>query len=390
MAWPYRNTVLACTFLAYFTTVAARLVLSPLIPSMTAAFDVTTGTIGLALTGMWGAYALTQYPSGILGERFGERRVIVASVVLTTVGSAFLAFSPTFAVFATVALLLGAGAGLHAPVGAALLTDLFEDTGRALGFHSAAAQVAGLLAPIAAAFVGVRYGWRAGVLVGAAIGLMVIALVVTGIRPTPAARPDERLRTRLDPGAIFGMLARPSVAYTTVVGSIGMFSWQSFASFFPTLLVTYHGVGTQLASTVFGAVFLVSAPGLVVLGRLSDRVGRDPAIAGSLLAAAAAIAIFVASAGLPALVLGSLLMGLGMSWSGVLQSRYMDRFTADERGSGIGLARTAYFLVGATGNAVTGFLGGAAGWPAAFGLVVGLLLVAVALMGVNRVAGLGL
>lgn len=390
MEWRYRNSVLVLTFLAYFTTMAARLVISPQIPSISLAFDVTEGTIGLALTGMWGAYALTQYPSGILGERFGERTVIVASVGLTTVASVLLAFSPTFLVFAAFAVFLGAGAGLHAPVGAALLTDMFDNTGRALGFHSAAAQVAGLLAPIASAFVGVRHGWGAGLLVGAAFGIVIFALVFWGIRPTPPARPDERLGDRLDPGAIVDLFSRPSIAYTTVIGSIGMFSWQSFASFFPTLLVTFHDVGTQLASTVFGAVFFVSAPGLPILGRLSDRFGPDPVLAGSLLAAAGAIALFVASTGPTALVAGSLLMGIGMSWSGVLQARYMDRFSEDERGSGIGLARTAYFLVGATGNAVTGILGSAVGWPTAFSFVVALLLVGVTLIGVNRVAGLGL
>jgi len=173
MEWRCRNSVLGLTFLAYFTTMAAQLVISAQIPSISTAFHGSERVIGLALTGMGSAYALTQSPSGILGERFGERTVTLVSVGLTTFASVLLAFSPTFLVFAGLTVFQGAGAGLKFPVGAALLSKMFENTGRALGFHSATAQVAGLLAPIASAYVGVRHGWGAGLLVSAAAGLAI-------------------------------------------------------------------------------------------------------------------------------------------------------------------------------------------------------------------------
>jgi MFS family permease len=115
--WRYRNAVLGLTVLAYVTTMAARLVISPRIPSTSAAFQAYEGTIVLAPTGMWGAYALTQYPSGILGERFGQRTVILASVGLSTNASVLLALSPTCLVFAALTVFPGAGGGLHAPSG---------------------------------------------------------------------------------------------------------------------------------------------------------------------------------------------------------------------------------------------------------------------------------
>ncbi len=80
MNWRYRHTVLGlCTF-AFASTMLARLVISPVVPDVTDGFGVSTGAVGLALSGMWAAYALTQFPSGILGDRFGERRVILAAV----------------------------------------------------------------------------------------------------------------------------------------------------------------------------------------------------------------------------------------------------------------------------------------------------------------------
>jgi len=116
MEWRYRNTVLGLTVLPSFTTMAARLVISPRIPSTSAAFHVSEGRIGLAPTGMWGAYGLTQYRSGIAGGRFGEQ-IILASVGLSTNASVLLALSPTCLVFAALTVFPGAGGGLHAPSG---------------------------------------------------------------------------------------------------------------------------------------------------------------------------------------------------------------------------------------------------------------------------------
>ena len=40
-------------------------------------FEITKGAIGLTLTPMWLAYAVFQFPSGLLGDCYGERTVIV-------------------------------------------------------------------------------------------------------------------------------------------------------------------------------------------------------------------------------------------------------------------------------------------------------------------------
>ena len=122
----YRYTVLGFCLFSYFATMAARTAVSPVLPSIREEFLVSNAAMGLVLTGMWGAYALTSYPSGVLGDRYGERRVVLAAVGLTAVGSGLLAVSPTYTTFLLSALFLGAGAGLYYPVAAMLLEGLFE------------------------------------------------------------------------------------------------------------------------------------------------------------------------------------------------------------------------------------------------------------------------
>jgi predicted MFS family arabinose efflux permease len=56
--WSYRYTVLVLATLAFFATMVARLVISPVVPEITDAYGVTNTAVGFALTGMWLAYAL--------------------------------------------------------------------------------------------------------------------------------------------------------------------------------------------------------------------------------------------------------------------------------------------------------------------------------------------
>jgi YNFM family putative membrane transporter len=387
--WRGRHGVLVLAFLAALSTNLVRVVLSPLLPAITETFGVTTGTIGLALTGMWAAVALTQLPSGLLADRFGERPVVLASLGLTTVGGGLLALTPSFLAFAVVVGLLGAGVGLYYPAGTALLTRRFEDTGGALGVHAAAGPAGGLLAPLVATALSSRYDWRAGVAAGAVVALATLALLARGIGPTPALRPDERLRDRVDLAVFGALLARPRIAYTTVIAVATGYTWQAFVSFFPLFLVQYHGLSPGRAGLFFGAIFAASVVGLPVVGRLSDTFGRDAILALVLCLVAVGFTLFLTVDG-SGLLVGVVVTASGMNWGGVLHSRYMDALGSDERGTGFGLVRTVSVLLGAAGNVVTGTVAQFAGWPVAYGVVVVLLLAVVGSLVANRALGVGL
>ncbi|MFC7172766.1 hypothetical protein ACFQL0_04165 [Haloplanus litoreus] len=88
------------------------------------------------------------------------------------------------------------------------------------------------------------------------------------------------------------------------------------------------------------------------------------------------------------MVPGAGLVGLGLSWPGVVNSRFMDHLAADERGTGFGLVRTVVLLVSSLGSGVTGTVAEAVGWFAAYGVVAALLAALVALVVGNRVLGI--
>ena len=369
--WSYQGAVLGACTLAFFATMAARLAISPVVPAIGDAFAVSNSAIGLALTGMWLAYALAQFPSGLLADRYGERRIILVAVGGTAVASGLLAASPTYAVFLVGTVVLGGVAGLHFSVATSLLTRTLPNTGSAIGIHTAGAPVAGVLVPLAAGAVGVWLGWRWAVALGLVVALPAALLFAIVVEPIEPVRPDESVWSRLRVRPLFELLTRPPIALTMGLCVAGAFVWQATASFLPAFLIEYHGYSGTVASALFSAYFVVQGVAQPGLGTLSDRIGRDSAAAMAVAIGVVGYVGLVAGPGLWVVSGGVVLAGLAMSWGAALLPKFMDHLGDDERSVGFGLIRSAYMVLGAAGSVVTGAAADLLGWgPAFLGLAV--------------------
>jgi MFS family permease len=353
---------------------AARLVISPVVPSISDAFAVPNGAIGLALTGMWLGYALSQFPSGLLADRYGERSIILVAVGGTAVASTLLAFASSYAMFLVGTAVLGTVAGLHYSVATSLLTRTTDQIGTAIGIHTAGAPVAGVLAPMAAGAVGAWMGWRWAVALGTAFAVPVVGLVVYVVRARPPVRPNESVWGRFKIGPLADLLRRPPIARTVILSAVGMFVWQATASFLPTFFVAYHGYSEATAGALFSAYFLVQGATQPGLGALSDRIGRDLAASLSIGVGIVGYGLLVMGTGLSMAAVAVACAGLSMGWGAALMPKFMDHLDEHERSAGFGLVRTVYMVLGASGSVVTGFVADVFGWGVAF-LVLVLLLV---------------
>lgn len=154
--WRYRHTVLLLCVLAYFDVRFIEFALSLVFPNIEAALGTSVFTIGDAVTASTVTYALSQLPSGALGDRFGER-VIIAALGLTGVASLVLLVAPVGGAIVVGMSIIGAVTGTYYSPATALLSDLFEHTGRAIGIHRVGAQIVGLTGPVVT-FLSVTYG----------------------------------------------------------------------------------------------------------------------------------------------------------------------------------------------------------------------------------------
>lgn len=388
--WTYAHTVLTFSTLAFFGTMLGRLSISPVIPLITDGFAITNTTVGLALTGMWMAYAISHFPSGIAGDRYGERSIIIVALLGTALMGMVVAVAPSVGVFIAGVVLLGAFAGLHYSTATNLLARTHDNLGFAIGIHTIGAPAGGLIAPIAAAWVGYRYGWRPAVALGALVAVpiaLVFALRITPMRPR---FPDTPMRERIHPSDVTGFLMRPRILFTALFAFSGAFVWQGVASFLPTFLIDYHDLSVTFAGVLFSLYFLIQALSKPLLGRISDIFPRDAGIGVSLITGATGMAGFILSDGLVGVLFSVILIGTGLGMAVTVEPRFMDIMSDEEQGMGFGLIRMVFLMLSALGSVSMGFLADTFGWAVAFLGMSGGLLMLLLILAVNTIFRWGL
>lgn len=389
MRWRYRETVLTLCTAAFFVTMFGRLAISPVVPAITDDFGVSKATIGLALTGMWFAYGLAQYPSGLLADRFGERAVILVAIGGTGVMGLLIAIAPIYPVFFVFTVLLGVVAGLHFSVSTSFVSRMYDDVGLPIGVHNLGGPAAGLIAPVLVAWVALRYDWRTAMVLTAALALPVFVLFVRRIRPREPRRPGSRLRDRIQVRPAIELLSRPEIAFTVCIAVIINFVWQGLASFLPTFFVEFHDFSPALASGFFSAYFALQGVIQVGIGDLSDRYDRDGVSIGCLAVYIVGLALLVVSSRIEMLAVAVLLTAFGTSVFTPVTARFMDILSDAERNAGFGLVQSVNVVLGSFGSVAVGLFAEFLGWSVAFGVLTALICVALGAFVVNSVVGLG-
>lgn len=387
--WRYRHTVLALCVLAYFGVRFIEFALSLVFPDIEDALGTSVFTIGVAVTASTITYAMSQLPSGALGDRFGERAVIIAALGLTGLGSFVLAAAPVGGFIVLGMAVIGAVSGAYYSPATALLSDLFKQTGRAIGIHRIGAQVVGLTSPIVT-FVSVTYGWRTVPFLSGLMALSVLVGFGLFVQSRTPIQPDRSLRERIQPSRLTALLSRPNVAFTTAIAGFGQFADTATFSFLPYILREYHGLSLELAGGLFTLYFVVLALTQPAIGWLSDHWGRDSVTVGTLLLGVIGYLVLLSRSTVAVIIIAVVLVGLGMGWSPPIQSRAIDQLADTERGTGFGLIRTVYIAFAGLCGVVIGGAVTISGWASAIVILAVVLAVPAVALGANTVFRLGL
>jgi EmrB/QacA subfamily drug resistance transporter len=166
-------------------------VLSVAIPTLANALHATESDLQWFSSGYLLVLAAAMLPAGLLGDRYGRKRVMLASLVLFGAGSAACAFAPSAGAFTAARFVLGlAGAGIVVMV-LSNLTVLFDEKERprAVGVWAAANFLALPVGPVLGGWLLTHAWWGWVFLLNVPITL--VALVVAG-----ALVPESRAPVR--------------------------------------------------------------------------------------------------------------------------------------------------------------------------------------------------
>jgi ACS family glucarate transporter-like MFS transporter len=295
-----RWRILLILALASFVSYVLRTNLSFAAPEMMADLGLSEIQWGYVLAAFTAGYAVFQFPGGILGDRFGPRRVLTAIAVLwgvltlvtsfvpgpgTTsvgviIGSLFLVRFLVGAVHAPIFPVMNASIVRWFPVGGWALPAGLSSTGLTLGAAAAAIAV-----PLAIS----HFGWRLAFAFIAPLGFLIAWLWYGYSRDEPADHPavnDGELRLIADgarPAAEvteaaaegpvwWRVLKNRDVLFLTLSYSSMNFVFYIVFNWFFYYLVEFRGFAATDAGFIASAQWIAGAAGAAAGGWLCDRL----------------------------------------------------------------------------------------------------------------------
>ena len=164
------------------------------LPSMQqwgAIFGASQARVQLTFSGYVVAFGALQLLYGPLSDRLGRRRVLLAGLALTVLGSLLGALATDLTTLTAARVLQGAGTAAGTVVGRALVQDLFQgpDRTRVMGWVGMTMGLCPPTATLVGGYVHVHLGWQGNFVL---IGVLSLLLMAAAMRwlPDPPARHD--------------------------------------------------------------------------------------------------------------------------------------------------------------------------------------------------------
>ncbi len=372
----YRHTVLGLCTAGSFFFLAGRIIIPPLAVPIKEGMGIGNAEFGLALTLLWAAYALMQFPGGVTSDRIGHKTILVGGTLVSALGFALLSMGRTYPAFLFAAVVTGVGGGLYVIVQFRVLSMLYgPNKGRAFGISGGITGVAGVVAPIAITTAIGVVSWRL-----AFAWLVVVILGVAG-----AFHLWVRERYVVQRPGIYRAVERsvdqiltPRIVLLMAVTATFSVTVQAVTTFVPLYMFEVKGLSFELAGAMLSVYFLVAVVARPLSGLASDLFGRRVLSSGALIASGAllaTVALFAEST-LAIVLTFALFSAAIVSFSPSMDAYFMDLFDDDSMGGAFGLARTFILFVGSTGPYLFGLGSESIGFTDSFVVLSGAMFVA--------------
>ncbi|MEV4922534.1 MFS transporter [Streptomyces roseoverticillatus] len=176
-------------------------ILNVALPAMAAQLGADTAEQTWIADSYLVVFAALMLPAGLLGDRFGRRRMLLAGLGIFLAGSLFGAFVTSPAQVIAARVILGVGGALIMPLALSVLPSLFpaEERSKALGAVSAASALGMPLGPIVGGWLLDHFWWGSVFLVNVPLVLLGMAACLFLLPETrdPAAPKLDPLSTVL-------------------------------------------------------------------------------------------------------------------------------------------------------------------------------------------------
>lgn len=282
-----------------------------LLDTLASRFHVSKADIVLSITATLAMRPVGALLFGMMADRYGRRRPLMANVVFFAAIEFLCGFSPNFTVFLILRMLFGVGMGGEWGVGASLAMEHAPIRWRGVlsGILQSGYPIGYLLAALAARLVLPNWGWRAMFWIGGIPALL--ALYIRRKVPESEAWKQHRITRTIDGPRIAWQHKWLSLY---LIGLMFLMNCLSHGTqdLYPDFLKHHHGVGTNTVTYITIFYNVGAVVGAIIFGLLSEKIGRRYTMLLALAVSLAVIPAWAFGGTLATLTIGAFLMQMGV------------------------------------------------------------------------------
>jgi sugar phosphate permease len=286
-----RHQVLSVLCLMYMITYLARVVISVAAPQIMKDLHLTKVQMGIAFTAFVCPYAIFQLPTGMLGDKYGPRKVLAVIVFLWSIFTGLTALAWNLVTLVIVRFFFGMSEAGAFPNATRAFSHWLPATERAFasGIGHSSARLASGLTPIIVAAIMTHWGWRCAFVSFSVFGIAWSLFWFVWYRDDPnefrtqwggineaeielinkGAKPHDSKQ----PGVPFAQLIRSkNLWFLGMSNFMYSFAFWIYLAWLPTYLVEARGFSLLSMGVLAGLPMLAGAAGDAIGGWLSDKL----------------------------------------------------------------------------------------------------------------------
>lgn len=286
--FPYRYRVLILLFSLILITYLDRVCISLVGVRIKGEFKLSNEQFGWVLSAFALAYALFEIPSGILGDRIGQRKVLIRIVIWWSVFTALTGAATGLVTLMLTRFLFGMGEAGAYPNSSAAISKWFPRNETAKGMSSCAigSNTGAALAPLIVVPLAIKFGWRAPFFVNGCLGLVWVLVCYLWFRDFPSQKKRvsaeelqhiEENRSFEKGGHVVSwsaLLKNRNVWFLALMFMTSQWANYFFVGWMPIFLQEGKHFTENEMKMVTSLVFIVAIGGAATAGILSDWLAK--------------------------------------------------------------------------------------------------------------------
>jgi SHS family lactate transporter-like MFS transporter len=374
-------------FLGWMLDAFDFFVLVFLVDTLASHFHVTKTQMVFTLTATLAMRPVGAVIFGLLADRYGRRRPLMANVIFFSVVELLCGFAPNYTVFLILRAIYGIGMGGEWGVGASLAMEAAPPKWRGIlsGILQSGYPLGYLLAALAARFIEPAFGWRAMFWVGGAPALL--ALYIRSKVPESEAWKQHRAPSTR---AILEVVRQnwKTALYLVLMMTLMMFLSHGTQDLYPDFLKSARGATSHTVSYIAILYNIGAVLGTLIFGHLSERLGRRRSMIAALILALACIPAWAFASAIVTIAIAAFILQAGVQGAWGVIPAHLNELSPDQtRGLLPGLAYQMGILIAAPINSIEYALSARVGYSwalAGFEAINIALLIAVLALGKER------